>query len=387
MTSFSYPGCMRPGSPVLPLGSTPVDGVAIVGAPVSVGGSSTTPGAHVVTNQAGTIGWSSLAITRAATSAQEFTWAGVTGTTFPAWPIASTVAGRREPDVVRLAVTGETLLAYVSTTGQVRLAGLPPASISWSANVAATNASGGAAITSTRAPSLVEVNGLIFMATTSGANLIQIWRLGGASATPIQNRTWMLQAFPVSQTSGTRPTLSAMLNRDDFTGDTWRLGVTYTDTANNLWWWVTAPAETGATFSFSVPGGAVAQLWGGIGGGATPVAPAMVWDSRSYVGTNRDLRVLREIGTTTSSRLRFAPFGRGPAPGRYTDYNDWFTVRWGLCASLELRNSVSPVQRNCGPQPVYPEPLAGGGMGLIIEPAWNDASLYPHLYTPRPAVE
>lgn len=388
VSAGSYPGCYRPGTASQPFGASSTDGVAVAGAPVGTGGGVTTPGAHFILNQSGVVSWRSLSIVRAAATAQEFTYAGISTMSFPSWPAASTAWGRREPDITRMLTTGEMLLAYVSTTNEVRVASLAAASLTWSANAPAVNAAGGATITSNHAPSLVHIFGQTFLATTAiPGNQVQVWQLAGSTSTPAQNRPWTLFTT-LTDTSTMRPTLAAMRSRDDATGAQWRLAVTFADAASTTWWWVTPPIAFGGTFTFSSAAGAVSQMWAAPTGTGDPgpTAPAMTWDDRSYIVPDRDLRVLIDRGSPSVSRLRFSPFGRGPAPGRYTDYNDWMTVRWGLCRSLAGMNSVSPVDRICGPQPVYAEPLAGGGMGSTIAPAWNDEVVYPYLYEPRPAV-
>lgn len=83
--------------------------------------------------------------------------------------------------------------------------------------------------------------------------------------------------------------------------------------------------------------------------------------------------------------MQLTPFARGPAPGIYADYDDWRGLRWGFCETLAGESvALAPAPYNngtrCGPVQRYPEPVAGGGMGIIATPGSNDRTLHPWLY-------
>lgn len=401
-SSGSYPGCYRPGTPyypqttTIPIGSLTADAVAVVGASVA-GASGPIPGVVLVTSQAGTIRWTRLGVARNTGVSEEATFTALAANVaVPGAVAASMVVGEREPDLVRLPATGEVLLSYLDTGGTVRVAGLPSGGSAFRTAVPATT--GVVAITSRVAPSLVEIQGQIWMATTDPSDAIQLWRLGGTSATNIESRAWELRAT-LGATTTFRPTLAAMRDREDFAGGAYRLGVLFLLNTSHLWWFVSDPS---AFDTFSFP--AFPWAGGAFGlGSVESLAPAALFDTRSYVAW--DLRLLRETpigcagcaGTCTNGScliggdpvsIEFtAPFARGPAVGTFTDYDDWRGLAWGFCESLAGANGVAPAGwvRACGPQPIFSEPLPGGGMSIVAAPAWNDSASYPHLYEPRPA--
>lgn len=407
-TGGSYPGCYRPGTQAQ-FGVPPVqaDAVSVARATVTLPSGNSSPGAVFVHNNAGTLRYSSFAVSPAA-NAQEFVFTNTAlnaamrplGVTFTN---ASTQYSRREPGLVQVPTSLETLLVYVDASGTLRQSSLQTGNGQfWEpASLAFTNS--GASISSARSVSLVAVGQEVWMASPT-ASSIRLYRLSGANSPPASTRSWELMTT-LLYTTEHRPTLVAVSDLSD--PALTRLVVFHT--WSGAYWIAQSSAGTSATAWTT---GWSRSTFEDLADVAQPSAGSAVWDDRPIVTAAAppghpnwpDLRATIEHGRECDSNSQcadlhpaatctggfcyldgdpyvltdFAPFARGPAIGIYADYDEWEIIPFRTCEFLRVEPALPGApQRFCGGIPRWDEPF---GSAIITPPPLDDRIVNAHLY-------
>jgi hypothetical protein len=280
----SYPGCYRPGTVNHPNGGALFAiAVEIESAIVNLGSGNTSEGVCMVTNDAGTLRWSSFDVVRTPGLPMEFSYSArfYDGAITSAVP-ASTISQRSQPALVRVPGTHETLLVYVGSNGALQQASLSAAGLSWQ-YVRPSLLASGAGMSSGVSPSLATINGDVWMAITHpSTNAIQLYRLE-AGAIAAAGR-WTLMA--TYGTTTTRPALVATRNLDS--PSQWEFSLLY---SHSLGYLAYARSSPSALTSF-------VNLGSFYGNQANVSNAAAVWDERSYIGDWSDFRVWRRVSRT-----------------------------------------------------------------------------------------
>lgn len=278
----SYPGCYRPGTVNHPNGGALFAiAVEIESAIVNLGSGNTSEGVCMVTNNAGTLRWSSFDVVRTPGLPMEFSYSAqfYNGMITSAVP-ASTTPETNQPALVQVPGTHETLLVYVGANGALQQASLPAAGLSWQ-YVRPSLLASGAGMSSGVSPSLAAIDGDVWMAITHpSSNAIQLYRLGGVGAVAAERR-WTLMA--TYGTTTTRPALVATRNLNN--PSQWEFSLLY---SHSLGYLAYARSSPSALTSF-------ANLGSFYGNQTNVSSAAAVWDERSYIGDWPDFRVWRRV--------------------------------------------------------------------------------------------
>jgi hypothetical protein len=411
-TAGSYPGCYRPGTQhQFGLPAIQADAVAVERQSVDIGSGNTSPGVVFVHNNAGTLRFSSFAVAPAS-NAQEFVFStvvldssmrplGVNVTN------ASTQYSRREPALVQIPSTLETLLVYVDSAGMLRQSSLSfGASQFWLTPTQSLHA--GSPIASERSVSMVTVGQEVWMASPTPTT-IRLFRLSGTNVPPAGSRSWELMATLPYATLH-RPNLAAV--RDLMNPSLTRLVVLFTEADSYYYRYASSSAGTSA-LAWST--GWTLEYFS-TNGARSPSAGAAVWDDRPVVAGFQDLRATIEYPAFCSSdaacrvadgerpaldptstcnaaghctlggdpyvNTDFAPFSRGPAPGIYADYDDWQVLQYNVCAVLARQPSLpGRPALVCGALPQLPEP---GPLPVLSLPPLDDVAVNAWRYTSQP---
>ncbi|GAB4217525.1 MAG: hypothetical protein OHK0013_45110 [Sandaracinaceae bacterium] len=191
---------------------------------------------------------------------------------------ASTQYSRREPALVQVPSSLETLLVYVDTSGTLRQSSLQAGNGQFWEPASLAFTTSGASITSARSVSMVAIGQEIWMASPTSTS-IRLYRLSGTNTPPAATRTWQLMAT-LGYTTEHRPNLAAIADLVD--PSLTRLVLLYTSSGDYKY--AQSSAGTSATSWVSgwttrsfeqLPDPNLRQ----------PSAGAVVWDDRPIVTT------------------------------------------------------------------------------------------------------
>jgi hypothetical protein len=378
VTGGSYPGCIRPGSPVS--WGARADAVSLTAARLTVG--STVDGAIVVWADGSVLRWGRLNVSPAAV-ASEMAWNFVPMGTIPD-AVVSQVNGSREPALARLPGTNTVLLMYRNAAGALRQRTLLQGSSAWTSDQPALRADG-TPVPAQAAVTLVEHESNLLMAVNAGEFVagvtrqrLEVYMLSNPSF------RWRLDSVPYDRPTKLRPSIASTRSIEDRTRRD--LYIHFLIEGGWIDFVRTKGSRTIWTYEGYMPG---AQK--------TASGPATVYDERQF--DKRGLRVLRHLPSRTCTTnaecaglagapfcnvsrgfcsdrsdgdpfavLRYEPFADGPEPGSYIDYDDWTGLKWGFCRALQEQSSFAPTVAepysprpfgsgvDCGPLPVYREP-------------------------------
>lgn len=371
-TAGSYPGCYRLGEPII---KTPfVDGV---GAGTYQLG--TSRGALVVWNDGGTLHHARVVVAPVS-GGTEMTHTFVLQGPVPGAPAASMLSGNREPAVAGYG--GYVALAYRGADGKLYQMQYDALAGTWS-EAGEVRRYDGTAFYPVSAPALTYHDNRLVMAVTTlhvGFGVEVLVQLDASSR--FQVRRWKGRGIAIPLTAlGTRPAIASV---GSIFGPHRDLYVHVRDAAYRHVYNHTRTALT----NLADPSG-LSLPWRGVadfaGGGVHRTAPAVVYDAR--VDTFAGLRVFDEpqlgcgtdcpgtcsagvcmAGGEAMSVSRLLPFGQGPEPGIYGDYDEWKALDWGFCDRARTWSSTAPAFATpyvplpystppaCKPRPTYLEP-------------------------------
>jgi len=379
-TAGSYPGCYRLGDPVVL--SQFADGVGVAAYQTTSYG-----GALVVWNDGGTLYHARVAVAPAA-NATEMTYSFVPQGPIPGAPAASMLTANREPALAGLG--NYVALAYRGADGKIYQMQYDAVSYTWSGagEVRRHDVSvpAGTPLFPMSAPALTYHGNYLVMAVTTFDTTIAVEVLVQRDpSTQFAARRWKARGKAIPLTAlGSRPSITSA---GSIFGPHRDLYVHVRD-ANFVH--VYNHTRSAITDMANDSAGAPSFPWQGVadfagGGSAQRTAPTVVYDAR--IDTFAGLRAFDEpqlgcggdcpgsctAGVCTSggvalSTSRLMPFGQGPEPGFYGDYDEWKALDWGFCDRAKVWAGSAPTSATpyvwlpystppeCGPRPTYVEP-------------------------------